>query len=188
MILSENKIKDIIKEAINNVLNENYSNNGLQPSRNSVIPENRRDLLRLESLVNAFTDREINFVGGSEEVDWNDFIEGIHILHCMAKEKVDYDKYNFKELYQNYVKSGNDDDFFFDDNVRGYDYLDEYFGDEQAMNFWDKYMPTPEEVAELSKNFVEWLKIRTESDIEEYSRNKWYDYRYISNYLNNKIY
>lgn len=60
-------------------------------------------------------------------------------------------------------------------------------GDEQAMNFWDKYIPTPEEVAELSKNFVEWLKIRTESDIEEYSRNKWYDYEIINDYLSKNV-
>lgn len=188
MILSENKIKDIVNEAINNVINEKYSKNGLQPSRNSVIPENRSDLLRLESLVNAFTDKEIEFVGESNETDWDDFVEGIYFLYCMAREKVDYDKYNFKKLYQNYVKNGNDDDFFFDDKVRGYEFLDEYFGNERTMNFWDKYMPKPEEVAELSKEFVEWLKISIESDIEEYSRNKWYDYKYISNYLGKKIY
>ena len=179
-ILKESQIRLIIENSVKNILNEMYNQNEFRPYTTGIF-EGDKTLTYLEQLVNNFANKS------ADSDDWEEFANGITILNGMAEEKVEYDKYNIKQIYQEHVNNGTEDDFWENPDFYHYEYIGNYLGEHAATEKWDKYMPTPEQVKQMSIYFVEWLKRQTEYKIREYTQNKWKDYEIISDYLSKNV-
>lgn len=179
-IIKESQLRFIIENSVKNILNEWYDRNEFR-DYSSYVFDNDETLTYLEKLVNNFA--KIS----ADSDDWEEFAKGIAILNEMAEEKVEYDKYNIKQIYQEYVNSGKEDDFWETPDFYHYEYIDNYIGKYAATEKWDKYMPTPEQVKQMSNYFVEWLKRQTEYEIREYTENKWNDYKVVSDFLSKNV-
>ena len=179
-IIKESELKYIIENSVKNILNEWYDRNEFSTYSTHIF-NGDKTLTYLERLVNNFANKS------ADSDDWEEFAKGIAILNEMAEEKVEYDKYNIKQIYQEYVNSGKEDDFWENPDFYHYEYIDNYVGKYAATEKWDKYMPTPEQVKQMSNYFVEWLKRQTEYEIREYTENKWNDYKVVSDYLSKNV-
>lgn len=179
-IIKESELKYIIENSVKNILNEWYDRNEFSTYSTHIF-NGDKTLTYLERLVNNFANKS------ADGDDWEEFANGIAILNEMAKEKVEYDRYNIKQIYQEYVNSGKGDDFWENPDFYHYEYIDNYVGKHAATEKWDKYMPTPEQVKQMSNYFVEWLKRQTEYEIREYTQNKWKDYEIINDYLSKNV-
>lgn len=179
-IIKESELKYIIENSIKNILNEWYDRNEFSTYSTHIF-NGDKTLTYLERLVNNFANKS------ADSDDWEEFANGIAILNEMAEEKVEYDRYNIKQIYQEYVNSGKEDDFWENPDFYHYEYIDNYVGKHAATEKWDKYMPTPEQVKQMSNYFVEWLKRQTEFEIREYTQDKWDEYKIISDYLSKNV-
>ena len=185
-IIKESELKYIIENSVKNILNEWYDRNEFR-DYSSYVFDNDETLTYLEKLVLNFTNKSINVSSDNEDIDWGEFANGIAILCDMAKEKVEYDKYNIKQIYQKHVNNGTEDEFWVNPDYYHYEYISNYVGEYAATEKWDKYMPTPEQVKQMTNYFVEWLKRQTEYEIREYTQNKWKDYEIINDYLSKNV-
>ena len=185
--IKENKLRALVKESVNNILNEIYDTNKFY-SRASGIFNNDVALTKLELLVyniaHESIERTTNRNGEYNGVIWDDFIEGIVKLYNISKEKAEYDKLNIKQIYQEYVNNGKEDEFW---DEYDYEYIDSYLGQHGKTELWDKYIPKPEVVVNLVHEFVSWLKRYTDEDINEYAVNKEKEYEWITNFLSKNI-
>ena len=166
--LSESNIKRIIREAIENVISENEND----------------PISRLTMLLSTFTHESLNRNYGSEN-DWDSITDGIVDLYEYAQAKASFDKNNIGQQYRQALSQGRDEEFY--ESISG-DYgieLDDYLNN---IDKWDKYMPTPEEVEQLSNYFIEWLEGRFEDEINDYSKIKMSEFEVCRNKLNSKIY
>ena len=179
-IIKESELKYIIENSVKNILNEWYDRNEFSTYSTHIF-NGDKTLTYLERLVNNFANKS------ADSDDWEEFANGIAILNEMAEEKVEYDRYNIKQIYQEYVNSGKEDDFWENPDFYHYEYIDNYVGKYAATEKWDKYMPTPEQVKQMSNYFVEWLKRQTEFEIREYTQDKWDEYKIISDYLSKNV-
>ena len=179
-IIKESELKYIIENSIKNILNEWYDRNEFSTYSTHIF-NGDKTLTYYERLVNNFANKS------ADSDDWEEFANGIAILNEMAEEKVEYDRYNIKQIYQEYVNSGKEDDFWENPDFYHYEYIDNYVGKHAATEKWDKYMPTPEQVKQMSNYFVEWLKRQTEFEIREYTQDKWDEYKIISDYLSKNV-
>lgn len=179
-IIKESELKYIIENSVKNILNEWYDRNEFSTYSTHIF-NGDKTLTYLERLVNNFANKS------ADSDDWEEFANGIAILNEMAEEKVEYDRYNIKQIYQEYVNSGKEDDFWENPDFYHYEYIDNYVGKHAATEKWDKYMPTPEQVKQMSNYFVEWLKRQTEFEIREYTQDKWDEYKIISDYLSKNV-
>lgn len=180
-IIKESELKYIIENSVKNILNEIYNQNEFRTYTTGIFGGDKT-LIYLEQLVNNFANKSAN------SDDWEEFANGIAILNEMAKEKVEYDKYNIKQIYQEHVNNGTEDDFWNNPDYYNYEYIDSYVGEYASPELWDKYMPTPEKVKKLSDYFVKWLEGETEYDIREYTEDKWNEYKVVSDFLSKNIY
>lgn len=179
-IIKESQLRLIIENSVKNILNEWYDRNEFSTYSTHIF-NGDKTLTYLERLVN-------NFANISADSDnWEEFANGIAILNEMAEEKVEYDKYNIKQIYQEHVNNGTEDEFWDNPDFYNYEYIDKYIGKYASTEKWDKYMPTPEQVKQMSNYFVEWLKRQTEFEIREYTQDKWKDYEIISDYLSKNV-
>ena len=179
-ILKESELRLIVENSVKNILNEWYDRNEFI-DYSSYVFDNDETLTYLEKLVLNFANKSAN------SDDWEEFANGIAILNEMAEEKVEYDKYNIKQIYQEHVNNGTEDDFWENPDFYHYEYIGNYLGEHAATEKWDKYMPTPEQVKQMSNYFVEWLKRQTEFEIREYTQDKWDEYKIISDYLSKNV-
>ena len=182
-IIKESELKYIIENSVKNILNELYDRNEFS-TYTSRIFNGDKTLTYLEQLVSNFANKTMY----GDNSDFEEFANGIAILYDMAKEKVEYDKYNIKQIYQEHVNNGTEDEFWDNPDYYNYEYIDEYVGEYASTEMWDKYMPTPEKVKKLSDYFVEWLERETEYNIREYTEDKWNDYKVVSDFLYKNIY
>lgn len=180
-IIKESELKYIIENSVKNILNEMYNQREFRPYTTGIF-EGDKTLTYLEQLVNNFANKS------ADSDDWEEFADGIAILYDMAKEKVEYDKYNIKQIYQEHVNNGTEDDFWNNPDYYNYEYIDSYVGDYSSPELWDKYLPTPEKVKKLTDYFVKWLEKVTEYDIREYTEDKWDEYKIINEYLSKNVY
>ena len=167
-IIKERELKYIIENSVKNILNEWRDRNEFS-TYSSHIFNGDKTLTYLERLVNNFTNKMMH----GDNSDFEEFANGIAILYDMAKEKVEYDKYNIKQIYQEHVNNGTEDEFWNNPDYYNYEYIDKYVGDYSSPELWDKYMPTPEKVKKLTDYFVKWLENKTEYDVREYTEDKW---------------
>lgn len=179
-IIKESELKYIIENSVKNILNEIYNQNEFRTYTTGIFGRDKT-LTYLERLVNNFANKSAN------SDDWEEFANGIAILNEMAKEKVEYDKYNIKQIYQEHVNNGTEDDFWNNPDYYNYEYIDSYVGEYASPELWDKYMPTPEKVQQMSDYFVKWLKGETEYEIREYTEDKWNEYKIVSEYLSKNV-
>ena len=182
-IIKESQLRFIIENSVKNILNELHDRNKFSTYSTRIF-NGDKTLTYLEQLVNNFT----NILLYGNKFDFEKFANGIAILYNMAKEKVEYDKYNIKQIYQEYVNNGTEDEFWGNPDYYHYEYIDKYIGEYASTEKWDKYMPTPEKVKKLSDYFVEWLERETEYEIREYTEDKWTDYKVVSDFLSKNIY
>ena len=187
-MISQKRIKKIVNESINKILSEAWSGNEFRKHTSGVFGNNK-ELGYLEMLVYNLTNNDIKTVedeyGDVQRVIWKDFMIGLVKLNEMAKEKVEFDRINIKDIYQKYINNGKEDDFW---NEYDYEYLSEYIGEYGYTELWDKYMPTPKYVQEMTEKFNVWLEGETEYEINEYTKNKWSETNYIIRYLSHNIY
>ena len=179
-ILKESQIRLIIENSVKNILNEMYNQREFRRYTTGIF-EGDKTLTYLEQLVNNFTNKS------ADSDDWEEFADGIVMLSVMAKEKAEYDKYNIKQIYQEHVNNGTEDDFWNNPDYYNYEYIDSYVGDYSSPELWDKYMPTPEKVKKLTDYFVKWLENKIEYDVREYTEDKWDEYKIISVYLSKNV-
>lgn len=179
--IKKSELKYIIENRVRNVLNELYNQNEFRTYTTGIFGSDKT-LTYLEQLVKNFANKSAN------SDDWEEFANGIAILNEMAKEKIEYDKYNIKQIYQKHVNNGTEDDFWDNPDYYNYEYIDSYVGGHASPELWDKYMPTPEKVQQMSDYFVKWLKNMTEYDIREYTEDKWNEYEIINEYLSKNVY
>lgn len=179
-IIKESQLRFIIENSVKNILNEWYDRNEFSTYSTHIF-NGDKTLTYLEQLVNNFANKS------ADSDDWEEFANGIAILNEMAEEKVEYDKYNIKQIYQEHVNNGTEDDFWENPDFYHYEYIDNYIGKYATTEKWDKYMPTPAQVKQMSNYFIEWLKRQTEYEIREYTQNKWKDYEIISDYLSKNV-
>lgn len=179
-IIKESELKYIVENSVKNILNEWYDKNEFRTYTTGIL-DGDKTLTYLEQLVNNFTNKS------ADSDDWEEFANGIAILNEMAKEKVEYDKYNIKQIYQEHVNNGTEDEFWNNPDYYNYEYIDSYIGEYAATEKWDKYMPTPEKVQQMSDYFVKWLEMETEYEIREYTQYKWKDYEIIRDYLSKNV-
>ena len=182
-IIKESELKYIIENSVKNILNELYDRNEFS-TYTSRIFNGDKTLTYLEQLVSNFANKTMY----GDNSDFEEFANGIAILYDMAKEKVEYDKYNIKQIYQEHVNNGTEDEFWDNPDYYNYEYIDKYVGEYASTEMWDKYMPTLEKVKKLSDYFVEWLERETEYNIREYTEDKWNDYKVVSDFLSKNIY
>jgi hypothetical protein len=175
--ITENKIRKILNESIKKVLKEYYNSDDYNFNDN-------KELHDLVNLVMIFTGSEIMKEDYSEDAYFGDFIDGCIKLYKMSVEYQDYVKYNFAELYRDAVAKGDENSFWYNDNVDNYEYLDNYL---YRIEDWDESMPSPEVVKNAIEMFAEWLKEYTEYEIENYSDNKWRNYKNYINKINGTI-
>ena len=169
--LTENDIKKIIKESINTCLNEIY---GIHQT----VFEDNPNLQAMEQLVYKFTLKSV------EENDFNEFVEGMLELYKMTIEKQEIDNLNLIELYKQAISSGDEDIFWTNDDVSNFYYIDDYIN---HIDMWEKYMPRPEVMKQGIEEFAEWFKKYIEYDIEQYTQEKWSEYRSYIKQINNTI-
>ena len=169
--LTENDIKKIIKESINNCLNEIY---GIQPT----VFEDNPNLQAMEQLIYKFTLKSI------EENDFSEFVEGMLEVYKMTIEKQEIDNLNLIDLYKQAVSKGDEDIFWTNDDVSNFYYIDDYIN---HIDMWKKYMPKPEVMKQGIEEFAEWFKNYVEYDIEQYTQEKWSEYRSYIKQINNTI-
>ena len=181
-IIKESQLKTIVENSVKNILNEWYDRNEFS-TYTSRIFNGDKTLTYLERLVSNFA----NIALYSDNSDFEEFANGIAILYDMAKEKVEYDKYNIKQIYQEHVNNGTEDEFWDNPDYYNYEYIDKYVGEYASTEKWDKYMPTPEKVQQMSDYFVKWLERETEYEIREYTENKWNEYKIVSDYLSKNV-
>ena len=172
--LNENDLKSIIKETLKKCLYENYGT--------SSFFDGYPELEKLEMLVYKFTLNDIE--SDDSNVDFSDFVKGIVTLFNMSLEYQDYNRYNLYELYKNAISNGDEDSFWNDNKVINYDYIDEFINDPKL---WQNYMVNPEELKQMIESFNQWLERYTESEIENYTKQKWSEYRYYNKQLNSII-
>ena len=120
-ILKESQLRLIIENNIKNILNEWYGKNGFRTYSTNIF-RGDKTLTYLEQLVNNFT----NLSMYSDKFDFEKFANGIAMLYNMAKEKVEYDKYNIKQIYQEHINNGTEDEFWNNPDYYNYDYIDKY--------------------------------------------------------------
>lgn len=180
-IIKESELKYIIENSVKSILNEIYIQNEFRTYTTGIF-DGDKTLTYLEQLVNNFAKKS------ADSDDWEEFANGIAILNEMAREKVEYDKYNIKQIYQEHVNNGTEDDFWNNPDYYNYEYIDSYVGEYATPEMWDKYMPTPEKVKQMSDYFVKWLERETEYDVREYTEDKWDEYKIINEYLSKNVY
>lgn len=187
-MITYKRIKKIVNESIDKVLSEAWERGEFKKYTSGVF-ENNEELEYLEMLVYNLTNNKIKIMedeyGDIQRIIWKDFIIGLVKLSEMAKEKVEFDRINIKQIFQEYVNNGREDEFW---SEYDYEYLGEYIGEYGYTELWDTYMPTPEYIQEMSEKFNVWLERETEREVNEYSKNKWNETNYMIKYLNHNIY
>lgn len=186
MIITEKQLKNIIECSIKNVLNEWYDGDDFYRIETRVF-NGDKTLVYLEQLVynlaNEGIDTRTNDDGNIISVDWSDFVKGIVKLYNMSKEKVEYDKKNLKQIYQKLLNSGKEDEFWDNPEYYDYEYIDSYLGQYANTEFWDKYMPKPEQVKEMVDYFIKWLENEIEFEIRNYGEERWKEFNYFNKTL-----
>lgn len=187
--LKENELKILIEKSIKKIIKEVYSTNRMDNHMVTIFDDEK--LHYLEKLVNIFTHNRIKIKeddnGNVTNVEWSDFIQGIITLYEMSKEKIEFDNLNIKQVYQKYVNNGRENDFWSNSDYYNYEYIDNYIGKYASTEMWDKYMPTPEKVKQMSDYFVKWLGNEIENEIRVFEQNKWSEYNYINNTLSKNL-
>lgn len=187
--LKENELKILIEKSIKKIIKEVYSTNRMDNHMVTIFDDEK--LHYLEKLVNIFTHNRIKIKeddnGNVTNVEWSDFIHGIITLYEMSKEKIEFDNLNIKQVYQKYVNNGRENDFWSNSDYHNYEYIDNYIGKYASTEMWDKYMPTPEKVKQMSDYFVKWLGNEIENEIRVFEQNKWSEYNYINNTLSKNL-
>jgi hypothetical protein len=169
--LNEQDIYNIVNESIQRCLNEMYGN------YQSVF-YGYTNLQTMEKLVYKFTLKSV------EENDFNDFVEGMTELYKMAVEKQEIDSLNLIDLYKQAISNGDENIFWDNNNVSNFYYIDDYIN---HIDMWEKYMPKPEIIKQGIEEFAEWFKTYIEHNIEQYTKEKWAEYRNYIKQINNTI-
>lgn len=188
MIITEKQLKNIVETSIKNVLTE-WHNSSVFHKVETRVFNGDKTLVYLEQLVYNLAHEGINVRendnGRIISVDWDDFAKGIVKLYEMSKEKVEYDKKNLKEIYQKLVNSGREDEFWDSPEYYDYEYINSYLGQYANTELWDKYMPLPEQVKDLTGYFIKWLEREIDYEIKNYGEERWNEFNHINKTLGN---